>query len=98
MDAVTVVAIVGATSTLLSATFAAWASFKQRRTEEFRLGLDAMREMLTAYKDDNADLRNRVFTAEQRVTDLTGQVNRCESDKTVLHQQVEALERRLGDA
>lgn len=96
MDAVTVVAIVGTSSTLLSAGFAGWATVKQRRTEETRLGYDAMRDALANYRSDNDDLRQRVFAAEQHVVDLTGKVNRCESDKAILEVKAATLESKAS--
>jgi hypothetical protein len=94
-DPITVVALVGATSTLLSATFAAWAAVKQRRTEDVKLGYEAMREALSNYRTDNLDLRKRVtdaeqrmYTAEQRMFDLTAKVDRCEADKAMLGERV----------
>lgn len=98
MNALTVVALVGAGTGLLSAVFAGWTSLKQRRTEDVRLGYDAMRDALANYRADNEDLRKRVFTAEQHVVDLTGKVNRCESDKAALEVQMSDLRRRLNDA
>lgn len=98
MDAVAVVAFIGAGSGLLSVTFAGWTGLKQRKTEETRLGYEAMKEALANYRADNTDLRQRVFVAEQHVVDLTGKVNRCEADKDILLARVDELLRRQGDA
>lgn len=103
MTAVIVVAIIGATATVIAAGFGAWAGLKQRKIEQDvekdKLGQAAMSTLLDAYRADNielrsryntdtAELRSRVFAAEQRVTDLTGLVNRCESDKAQLADRV----------
>lgn len=105
LDVVTIVAVIGAVTALLSAVFAGWANVKQRRTEDVRLGYETMSTALENYREDNRDLRNRVgkaeervYVAEQRVTDLTAKVNRCEADKAVLEVQLHELQRRLGDA
>jgi len=112
MEPITIVALIGASSTLLSAAFAAWAAVKQRRTEDVRLGYDAMRSALDNYRTDNVDLRGRVekadvriynaeqrvYTAEQRMIDLISKVDRCEADKAVLGEKVADLERRASGA
>ena len=111
-EPITIVALIGAASTLLSALFAAWAAVKQRRTEDVKLGYEAMREALNNYRTDNLDLRKRVteaeqrmYTAELRMFDLTAKVDRCESDKAVLSERVAhqnekivELERRANGA
>lgn len=93
--AVTIVAIIGAVSTLLSVGCAGWASIKARRTDDVRLGYEAMRDSLANYREDNKELRSRMVTAEKHIVDLTAQVNRCEADKVDLHRQVEALQREV---
>lgn len=95
MNAITVVAIIGAASTLLSAGFAGWASIKQRRTEDVRLGYDAMRTALDNYRTDNADLRNRVFVAEQRVTAAESRVATAERRVADLTAQLDRYARAL---
>lgn len=112
LEPITLVAIVGASSTLLSAVFAGWAALKQRQTEDTKLGYEAMRSALENYRIDNVDLRQRVtaaearvYTAEQRIMDLTGAVNKCEADKALLtvevaqqNDKIAYLERRSAGA
>lgn len=98
MDSVAVIAFVGAGTGLLSVVFTGWTSIKQRKTEEVKLGYDAMRDALANYRADNDDLRKRIFTAEQHVVDLTAKVNRCEADKAILEVQISDLRRRSEGA
>lgn len=116
MSAVAATAIIGATATLLSAAAAGWATIKQRRTEDVRLGYDALKTVMETYRSDSEDLRARLLKAEerqtmseQRVTDLTAQVNKCEADKALqvirfererdqLLERIEHLEGVVGDA
>lgn len=103
-EPITIVAVIGASSTLLSALFAAWAAVKQRRSEDVKLGYEAMRDALANYRTDNIDLRDRVraaearmYTAEQRMVDLTAKVDRCEADKAVLGERVAMQNDKIAD-
>lgn len=90
MSAVAITAFVGAIGTLVSACLAGWATIKQRRTEDVRLGYDALKTVMETYRSDAEDTRERLRLAEQRVTDLTAElgnttakVNKCEADKAL---------------
>lgn len=110
-EPITIVALIGASSTLLSALFAAWAAIKQRRVEDVRLGYDAMRIALDNYRADNVDLRDRVekyearvynaeqrvYTTEQRMIDITAKVDLCEADKAVLGEVVAHQNEKIAD-
>lgn len=104
------VAIIGAVATTIAAAGATWTGLRQRdvdrRAGEAQLVSSEMRTLLDAYRSDNAgwrdryskdtdDLRARMATAEQRVTDLTAQVTRCEADKAVVEARVNAQEHEL---
>jgi len=86
LDPIVTVAIIGVTTTIASVIATAWSSRGQ-------IGIKALELATTTYQADNAELRTRVFAAEQHVLDLTAQVNRCEGDKTQLAVRVGELER-----
>lgn len=90
MDPVVTVAIIGVATTVASVIATAWSSRGQ-------IGIKALELATSTYQADNAELRTRVFAAEQHVVDLTAQVNRCESDKAQLGRRVDELTRRLDD-
>jgi hypothetical protein len=90
MDPVVTVAIIGVATTVASVIATAWSSRGQ-------IGIKALELATSTYQADNAELRTRVFAAEQHVVDLTAQVNRCESDKAQLARRVDELTRRLDD-
>lgn len=111
MTPTVITAIVGAVATTVAAGFAAWAGLRGRaidhRADEARLTYDAMRTLLEEYRTDNAvwreryardtdDLRSRMCVAEQRVTDLTAQVGRCEADKAAVEARVTAQAAELA--
>lgn len=96
MDSVVLVAIIGATATVVASGFAAWTGFRQHRVDqrslETRAVHEQMRTLVEVYRSDNNDwrqryeqdtdeLRARVCTLERRTADLTAQVTKCESDK-----------------
>lgn len=87
MDPIVTVAIIGVATTIASVIATAWSSRGQ-------IGIKALELATATYQADNAELRTRVFAAEQHVLDLTAQVNRCEADKTQLALRVGELERR----
>lgn len=89
-DPLVVVAIIGVATTL--ATIIAGMI-----TSRGNVGIKALELAIGNYQTENANQRDRIFAAEQRITDLTGQVNRCESDKTNLQLRVENQARRIDE-
>lgn len=98
MDIATVSATVAVTAAVIGGLFTGYAAVRQRKTEDVQVVVTAMRDHMLTLGKENDDLRNRVFTAEQHVVDLTAKVYRCESDKSNLADQVDELRRRLDDS
>lgn len=95
-DPIVTVAIIGVATTVASVIATAWSARGQ-------IGIKALELATATYQADNAELRTRVFAAEQHVIELTAQVNRCETDKANLalreerlSSRVDELERRQG--
>lgn len=86
LDPIVTVAIIGVATTIASVIATAWSSRGQ-------IGIKALELATATYQSDNAELRTRVFAAEQHVVELTAQVNRCEGDKAQLSRRVDELER-----
>lgn len=86
-DPVVTVAIIGVATTIASIIATAWSSRGQ-------IGIKALELATATYQADNAELRSRVFAAEQHVLELTSKVHRCEADKLRLEHRVAELERK----
>ncbi len=90
MDPLVIVAVIGVATTVASIIAGAWSSRGQ-------IGIKALELATSTYQADNAELRTRVFAAEQHVLALTGQVNRCESDKAGMAGRMAAQEREIAE-
>lgn len=74
------------------------------KVDAVQTGVAAMKEVIKILQDDNNDLRARVtendrqrFEMQVQITNLTGQVNRCEADKAELKLEVGELRNRIND-
>lgn len=95
----TVVAVV---LSAIAAVLAGFGQLRQRKTEDAALVVSAQRDHMRLLTDENADLRERLRTAESRIGDQQSQIGdmrvaiaHCDADKNALKVQVDELRRRL---
>lgn len=96
----------------VGAVISTWLGSRAKgKVDAVQTGVTAMREVIKILQDDNNDLRARAtendrralendrqrFEMQVQITNLTGQVNRCEADKAELKLEVGELRNRIND-
>lgn len=95
MDAATLTAIIAVPATVVSVGSAAWATIKQRRTEDANTTLRALELLIDTLHADNSELRDRVRSLETTAGDLRVQAAHCEADKAQLQIQLNQMQRQI---
>lgn len=94
-DTAVTVAVIATVPAVLGGMAGAWAGFKQRSTTNLQLVIESMQSHMNTLGQENADLRVRMRTSEERQGQTERELVRCETDKVQLQARVDHLEQRL---